>query len=164
MTTINQPEVKHIFIQQLEALRDVMISSSQEELVMREWITEEPSRSCGYAACVLGDYALNGELEMFGISSSTRDLCSTYDMNPIATNISEALDLSCLDLTGDTIVAESIYEGFTGAEVGRYRRAQDSLFNSQEVESFRHLTERNPTPKDAAEYIQAVIDKLTKDN
>ena len=145
--------MKPLFVRQLETLKKNNVEQRAERLGMYGWCVFDEGWSCGFAACVLGDHALNGDLVLFGINGKGGDI------NDTAHTLSVCLFSSCIDLTGYEFLACSIY---SSDSCDRFMEAESSkIFTKAELLSFKHLNEDSPTPQDAADYIQAVIEKLT---
>ncbi|ARB11226.1 hypothetical protein HOR87_gp10 [Marinomonas phage CB5A] len=158
---------KQEFIIMLETLSKTMQESAQRHLSMHTWYEKNNKHSCGYAACVLGDQALQGNYEVFPFEEKSITSDSWF-LDLYSNRISVHLRVACrLALRGrfpnisDTLGASLAKSVYGTVVIVRKLEAMDStLFTQKEVSGFRHLTEEYPTPEDARVYIDAVIQKV----
>lgn len=164
--------MKHLFIQQLEDIREVMLSKADHVLQMGVWfdddseLTKHNTLDCGYAACVCGEMAVGGKLTNFHVALEdagsplldlSRDV-GEYLFVRVASSISYDLDRACVDLTGDYHNAASIYK--YSSELRKGYAELDYQFTTKELDNLAHLNKEHPTAQDVADYIEVLIAKL----
>lgn len=110
----------------------------ENTLEMKRWHT------CSTAACVIGWH-----VHQTG--------CPAYeDLLIECSDLALQLNDYCIEDFGNVALSGSIW-----AKDRRYENAKYSgLFTCKELDSFKHLTEKNPTPQDAYEYLCAVYERL----
>lgn len=151
--------MKHLFIQQLEDIREVMLSKADHVLQMDTWFDDELNEGepntldCGYAACVCGEMAVGGELDNFPLASGEGG--SFFDRAAV---LSEDLDDACADLTGEDYNATSLYS--YDSELRKDYADETQLFTTKELDSLAHLNKKHPTAQDVADYLEVLIAKL----
>lgn len=168
------PKELPLFYKQLETIKNIMHSTTHKKLTMCKWLSPdregEPSKifDCGYSACVCGHVAVAGDLKNFKMAEEHRiDLCEYHglyymltfeDYASLAALINLDMQVACTRLLGEQFLSDSINclnERFQSA-------VQSHLFNVKELSVIDHLQEKDSTPQHAYEYIQLILNKLSK--
>jgi len=149
-----------MLIEMIESIIISMEKSKQKKLEMEDWVYVDDTASddvkpfsCGYAACVIGDHVIRTEGIDFPILAY-KSTSIAISCNKVTKRLRELATF----ITGENGLAHSIYN-FN--PIHRYHGALTSgLFESGEVENYRHLMVDYPTPKDVVIYLKAINENL----
>jgi hypothetical protein len=141
-----------LFLKQLKTLVTTLSNvKDHKSFDIEVWHGEDGGLDCGYVACICGHQAVVPESPYFTVPKRVDDFTS------IAQDIANQLYLACEKLTGDEFLAEAIIGGDGASR--RYWARETEVFTDFEL-CHPHLMKKDPTIKEAIDFIQLVIRKV----
>lgn len=145
-----------LFKKQLEALAFTMNKADEVSFAMDKYYETTEKRSCGYVACICGEQALSGRLELFDQANSFNNEDNICDFISVACLIDDDFYNACKDATGNLCLAISVT---SPSNKMRYVQAHSSKRFTHQQLKHPHLTTKS-SPKHAVDYIMKVLNVL----